>query len=66
MRSPTPLYDMRWALRWAAQVADALVALHGRSPQYLHGDVSADNVFIEDHRHLAEAAVKLGDLKPHR
>jgi serine/threonine protein kinase len=66
MLSPTPLYDMRWALRWAVQVADALAALHGRSPQYIHGDVTSDNVFLEDHRHLEEAAVKLGDLKPHR
>ncbi|KAI8474943.1 MAG: hypothetical protein J3K34DRAFT_517795 [Monoraphidium minutum] len=60
------LYDMAWALRWAAQIADALSALHGLDPAYIHGDVTAENIFLQDHRHLAEADVKLADLKPHR
>jgi hypothetical protein len=47
-------------------VADALAALHSQRPPYLHGDVTSDNVFLEDHAHLSAAAVKLGDLKPHR
>ena len=48
----------------APQIADALASLH--ESRYVHGDVTSDNVFIEDHRHLAAAAVVLGDLKPHR
>jgi hypothetical protein len=66
MRSPHRVYGMADALRWAAQVAEALTALHAASPPYIHGDVTADNVFIQDGAPLGEAAVKLGDLKPHR
>jgi hypothetical protein len=47
-------------------VADALAMLHSQRPPFLHSDVTSDNVFLQDHAHLSVAAVKLGDLKPHR
>ena len=60
------LYDMQTALRWAAELAAALAALHEQQPPYIHGDVKADNAFLTDTEDLACAEAKLGDLKPHR
>lgn len=60
------LYNMQTALRWAAEAASALVALHEQQPPYIHGDVKADNVFLTDEQDLTAAIAKLGDLKPHR
>eukprot|EP00878_Enallax_costatus_P028933 GHUV01031299.1.p1 GENE.GHUV01031299.1~~GHUV01031299.1.p1 ORF type:complete len:617 (+),score=235.90 GHUV01031299.1:203-2053(+) len=60
------LYDMQTALRWAAELAAALAALHEQQPPYIHGDVKADNAFLTDTDDLACAEAKLGDLKPHR
>lgn len=60
------LYSMKAALRWAAEAASALAALHEQQPPYIHGDVKADNVFLTDGANLERAVAKLGDLKPHR
>lgn len=60
------LYDMQTALRWAAEIAAALAALHEQQPAYIHGDVKADNAFLTDTEDLASAEATLGDLKPHR
>eukprot|EP00775_Hariotina_reticulata_P003117 gene3117-3395_t len=60
------LYNMQTALRWAAEVAAALTALHDEQPAYIHGDVKADNIFLTDDSNLAHSQAKIGDLKPHR
>jgi hypothetical protein len=60
------LYDMRAALRWATQTASALAALHEQQPAYVHNDVKADNVYLNDTARVNGADAKLGDLKPHR
>lgn len=60
------LYNMQTALRWAAEIAAALAALHEAQPAYIHGDVKADNAFLTDCENLSRALAKLGDLKPHR
>jgi hypothetical protein len=60
------LYSMKTALRWAAEAASALAALHEQQPPYIHGDVKADNVFLTDARNVERAVAKLGDLKAHR
>lgn len=60
------LYSMAAALRWAAEVADALALLHEAAPPYIHGDVKADNVLLTDGPDVDAAHAKLGDLKPHR
>jgi Ser/Thr protein kinase RdoA (MazF antagonist) len=60
------LYSMQTALRWAAEAASALAALHEQQPPYIHGDVKADNVFLTDGQDVEYAVAKLGDLKAHR
>lgn len=60
------LYNMKTALRWAAEVAAALTTLHEQQPAYIHGDVKADNIFLTDDSNLADSQAKIGDLKPHR
>ena len=44
--------------RWAWQILQGLVYLHGHSPPIIHRDLKCDNIFI----HGVTGEVKIGDL----
>ena len=44
--------------RWAWQILQGLVYLHGHQPPIIHRDLKCDNIFI----HGVSGEVKIGDL----
>lgn len=44
--------------RWAWQILEGLIYLHGHMPPIIHRDLKCDNIFI----HGTTGAVKIGDL----
>lgn len=50
--------DIRAVKRWARQILEGLVYLHGHDPPVIHRDLKCDNVFVNGHL----GQVKIGDL----
>lgn len=50
--------DIRAVKRWARQILDGLVYLHGHDPLVIHRDLKCDNIFVNGHL----GQVKIGDL----
>ena len=44
--------------RWAWQILQGLIYLHGHQPPIIHRDLKCDNIFI----HGTSGVVKIGDL----
>ncbi|CAI0549135.1 unnamed protein product, partial [Linum tenue] len=50
--------SMRAIKRWARQILQGLVYLHGHDPPVIHRDLKCDNIFVNGHL----GQVKIGDL----
>ncbi|KAG6500153.1 hypothetical protein ZIOFF_039992 [Zingiber officinale] len=57
-RQRYPRVDVNAVKRWARQILQGLVYLHGHDPPVIHRDLKCDNVFVNGHL----GQVKIGDL----
>ncbi|XP_042403327.1 probable serine/threonine-protein kinase WNK5 isoform X3 [Zingiber officinale] len=57
-RQRYPRVDVKAVKRWARQILQGLVYLHGHDPPVIHRDLKCDNVFVNGHL----GQVKIGDL----
>ena len=57
-RKKHKLLDQQVLKRWAWQILQGLVYLHGHNPPIIHRDLKCDNIFVNG----ASGVIKLGDL----